>query len=120
MKKFIVAALITVAPMTAFAGTFTEMSDADLGEVTGQASLQISSAQIITGLQQTAGVLNTISPILPSQGKSVVTIVNSAATLAPIVNNLVNGGKPTTADIGTIITSGVKAGIAIGSLTSGL
>lgn len=128
MKKFLITALLATAPLSAMAdealvnGKFhAELSDNALSDVSGQAGLSpAQTQQIITGLQQTAGVLNTISPILPSQGKSVVTIVNSAATLAPIVNNLVNGGKPTTADIGTIITSGVKAGIAIGSLTSGL
>lgn len=128
MKKFLITALLATAPLAAMAddalvnGKFrAELSDSALSDVSGQAGLSpAQTQQIITGLQQTAGVLNTISPILPSQGKSVVTIVNSAATLAPIVNNLVNGGKPTTSDIGTIITSGVKAGIAIGSLTSGL
>ena len=128
MKKFLIAALIASAPMAAMAdealvnGKFrTELSDAALSDVSGQAGLSpAQTQQIITGLQQTAGVLNAISPILPSQGKSVVTIVNSAATLAPIVNNLVNGGQPSAADIGTMISSGVKAGIAIGNLSSGL
>lgn len=123
MKKILVAALFAAAPLTAFAGTSAELSDADLGAVSGQAGLQLSAAQtqqIITGLQQTAGVLNAISPILPSQGKSVVTIVNSAANLAPVVNNLVNGAKPTTGDIVTIVTNGAAAGVAIGKLASGL
>lgn len=123
MKKTLVAALFTVAPLTAFAGTGAELSDADLGAVSGQAGLQLTAAQtqqIITGLQQTAGVLNAISPILPSQGKSVVTIVNSAANLAPVVNNLVNGAKPTTGDIVTIVTNGAAAGVAIAKLSSGL
>jgi len=123
MKKILVAALFATAPLTAFAGTSAELSDADLGAVSGQAGLQLTAAQtqqIITGLQQTAGVLNAISPILPSQGKSVVTIVNSAANLAPVVNNLVNGAKPTTGDIVTIVTNGAAAGVAIGKLASGL
>ena len=123
MKKILVAALFATAPLTAFAGTSAELSDADLGAVSGQAGLQLTAAQtqqIITGLQQTAGVLNAISPILPSQGKSVVTIVNSAAKLAPVVNNLVNGAKPTTGDIVTIVTNGAAAGVAIGKLASGL
>lgn len=123
MKKFIVAALFAVAPMTAFAGTSAEMSDADLGAISGQAGLQLTAAQtqqIITGLQQTAGVLNAISPILPSQGKSVVTIINSAANLAPVVNNLVNGAKPTTGDIVTIVTNTAAAGVSIAKLSSGL
>ena len=123
MKKILVAALFATAPLTAFAGTSAELSDADLGAVSGQAGLQLTAAQtqqIITGLQQTAGVLNAISPILPSQGKSVVTIVNSAANLAPVVNNLVNGAKPTTGDIVTIVTNGAAAGVAIAKLSSGL
>ncbi len=123
MKKILLAALFAAAPLTAFAGSAAELSDTDLGAVSGQAGLQLTAAQtqqIITGLQQTAGVLNAISPILPSQGKSVVTIVNSAAKLAPVVNNLVNGAKPTTGDIVTIVTNGAAAGVAIGKLASGL
>ena len=124
MKKTFAMALLLSAPMVSFAQDIhmsRAMSVSELGEVTGQAiNLNISSAQIITGLQQTSTVLNKISPILPSKGKAVVTIVNSAANMAPVVNNLVNGAKPTTQDVVTLAQNGVAAGVAISKLAGGL
>jgi hypothetical protein len=124
MKKFLVAAMIVVSPMAAMAdtapqSTMVEMADADLSGVTGQA-LNISPAQIIMGLQQINNLANVISPILPSQGKSVVSLINVAATTAPVVNNLVNGGKLSTADLSLLLKNGLTAGVAISKLTNGL
>ncbi len=123
MKKILIATLFALAPMTALAGTANEMSDADLAEISGQAGLQLSAAQtqqIITGLQQASGLLTKVSPLLPSKFKPAVTIVNSAANLAPVVNNLVNGANPTTGDIVTIVTNGAAAAGAIAQMASGL
>lgn len=124
MKKFLVAAMIVVSPLAAMADTapesaMIEVSDADLSGVTGQA-LNISPDQIIMGLQQINSFANIIKPILPSQGKSVVSLINVAATTAPVVNNLVNGGKLSAADLSLLLKNGVTAGAAIGSLTKGL
>ena len=55
MKKILLAALFAAAPLTAFAGSAAELSDTDLGAVSGQAGLQLTAAQtqqIITGLLQ--------------------------------------------------------------------
>ena len=125
MKKYIAADLLVIAPMAAMAetapeSTMIEVSDAALSEVSGQASLNIDPAQIIAGLQQVNSFANIIKPILPSQGKQVVNLINVAATSAPVINNLVNGGKLSPADISLLVKNGLIAGVAIGSLTSGL
>lgn len=124
MKKTLIAALLMAAPMFSYAQDVSishVMSDSELASVTGQSfTLNITPAQIITGLQQTSTLLNKISPILPAQGQSVVTIVTSAANIAPVVNNLVNGGKPTTQDVVTLASNGIAAGVAIAKLSSGL
>lgn len=124
MKKLLVAAMIVVSPLAAMAETapetaMVEVTDADLSGVTGQA-LNISPDQIIMGLQQINGYANIIKPILPSQGKSVVSLINVAATTAPVVNNLVNGGKLSAADLSLLLKNGVSAGVAISQLTKGL
>lgn len=121
MKKVFAAAVLALAPMASFADVgVQQLSDQELAVVTGQAGISITPDQVILGLQQTSSLLNKLSPILPSKVKPVVTIVNSASALAPVVNNLVNGAKPTTQDIKTILVNGVAAGVAIGNLTSGL
>lgn len=122
MKKMIAVAVLAMAPMMSFADTGLQhaLSDSEMEQVTGQAGINITPAQIISGLQQTSGILNKLSPVLPSQGKAVVTIVNSAAQLAPVVNNLVNGAKPTAQDIQVIVVNGVKVAVAVSKLTSGL
>lgn len=125
MKKLIAATLLAAAPFAAMAdttpsSTMVEISDVALSEVSGQAGLNINATTIISGLQQISSVANLIKPILPSQGKQVVTLINVAATTAPVVNNLVNGGQLSTADLTLLIKNGVSAGIAIGSLSSGL
>ena len=124
MKKFLVAAMIVVSPLAAMAETapetsMVEVADADLSGVTGQA-LNISPDQIIMGLQQINSFANIINPILPSQGKSVVSLINVAATTAPVVNNLVNGGKLSSADLSLLLKNGLTAGVAISKLTNGL
>lgn len=124
MKKFLVAAMIVVSPLAAMADTapqadMIEVADADLSGVTGQA-LNISPDQIIQGLQQINSVANIIKPILPSQGKSVVSLINVAATTAPVVNNLVNGGKLSASDLSLLLKNGLTAGVAITKLTNGL
>lgn len=124
MKKFLVAAMIVVSPLAAMAETapetsMVEVADADLSGVTGQA-LNISPDQIIMGLQQINSFANIINPILPSQGKSVVSLINVAATTAPVVNNLVNGGKLSSADLSLLLKNGLTAGAAISKLTNGL
>lgn len=122
LKKMIAVAVLAMAPMMSFADTGLQhaLSDSEMEQVTGQAGINITPAQIISGLQQTSGILNKLSPVLPSQGKAVVTIVNSAAQLAPVVNNLVNGAKPTAQDIQVIVVNGVKVAVAVSKLTSGL
>lgn len=125
MKKFIVAAMFVAAPFAAMADTapatqLIEINDAALAEVTGQAGLSIDPNQIIAGLQTVSSIGNIIKPILPSQGKQVINLINVAASTAPVVNNLVNGGKLTGADITLLLKNGLTAGIAIGSLSSGL
>jgi len=125
MKKLI-AAILAVLFLASSTGdttpssTMVEISDVALSEVSGQAGLNINATTIISGLQQVSSVANLIKPILTSQGKQVVTLINVAATTAPVVNNLVNGGQLSTADLTLLIKNGVSAGIAIGSLSSGL
>ena len=124
MKKFLVAAMIVVSPLAAMAETapetaMVEVTDADLSGVTGQA-LNISPDQIIMGLQQINSFANIIKPILPSQGKSVVSLINVAATTAPVVNNLVNGGKLSAADLSLLLKNVVSASLAISQFTKGL
>lgn len=122
MKKVFAAAVLALAPMASFADVgVQQLSDQELAVVTGQAGISITPDQVILGLQQTSSLLNKLSPILPSKVKPVVTIVNSASAMAPVVNNLVNNGaKPTTQDIETLVVNGVAAGVAIGNLASGL
>lgn len=127
MKKLIVAAMIVAAPYAAMADTapvqaqeMVEVTDADLAVVTGQAGLNIDPAQIIAGLNQINSIATIIKPILPSQGKQVVNLIGVAATTAPVINNLVNGGKLTPADAALLLKNGLIAGVAIGSLSSGL
>lgn len=127
MKKLIIAAMIVATPYAAFAEAapmpaqdMVEISDADLAAVTGQAGLNIDPAQIIAGLNQLNSFATIIKPILPSQGKQVVNLIGVAATTAPVINNLVNGGKLTAADISLLLKNGVIAGVAIGQLSSGL
>ena len=110
------AAMAETAPES----TMIEVSDAALSEVSGQTSLNIDPAQIIAGLQQVNSFANIIKPILPSKAKRVVNLINVAATTAPVINNLVNGGKLSPADISLLVKNGLIAGVAIGSLTSGL
>lgn len=124
MKKAIAIALLAIAPVAAMAdtapqSTMVEMADADLSGVTGQA-LNISPDQIIAGLQQINTIAGIIQPILPSQGKSVVSLINVAATTAPVVNSLVNGGKLSSADLALLLKNGLTAGVAITKLSSGL
>lgn len=124
MKKAIATALLVIAPMAAMAdtapqSTMVEMADADLSGVTGQA-LTISPDQIISGLQQINSIAGIIQPILPSQGKSVVSLINVAATTAPVVNSLINGGKLSSADLALLLKNGLTAGVAITKLSSGL
>ncbi|MGE5451355.1 MAG: hypothetical protein ACM3VZ_05855 [Acidobacteriota bacterium] len=124
MKKALATALLVIAPLAAMADTapqttMVEVADADLAGVTGQA-LSISPDQIIMGLQQINTFAGIISPILPAQGKSVVSLINVAATTAPVVNNLVNGGKLSSADLALLLKNGVTAGVAISTLSSGL
>ncbi len=124
MKKAIAIALLAIAPVAAMAdtapqSTMVEMADADLSGVTGQA-LNISPDQIIAGLQQINTIAGIIQPILPSQGKSVVSLIKVAATTAPVVNSLVNGGKLSSADLALLLKNGLTAGVAITKLSSGL
>ncbi|MFN4265089.1 MAG: hypothetical protein ACK4F8_05015 [Aquabacterium sp.] len=127
MKKLIVAAMIVAAPYAALADTtpmpaqdMVEISDADLAAVTGQAGLNIDPAKIIAGLNQINSFATIIKPILPKQGQQVVSLIGVAANTAPVINNLVNGGKLTAADISLLLKNGLTAGVAIGQLTSGL
>lgn len=124
MKKYIAAALLVAAPLaaladTAPASTLVEVNDTALSEVTGQA-MTIDPAQILAGLNQINSLATIIKPVLPLQGQQVVNLIGVAATTAPVINNLVNGGKLTTADISLLLKNGLTAGVAIGSLSSGL
>ena len=123
MKKLLLTSLLVAAPMVSFAQEANlpvSMSDNELAAVSGQAAISLSANQVITGLQQASAVLKVVSPILPSKGKAVVTLVTSAANVAPVVNNLVNGAKPTAKDVVTLATNGIAAGVAISQLSSGL
>ena len=104
----------------AMAQDMVEVSDADLAVVTGQAGLNIDPAKIIAGLNQINSFATIIKPILPKQGQQVVSLIGVAANTAPVINNLVNGGKLTAADISLLLKNGLTAGVAIGQLTSGL
>lgn len=123
MKKLLLTSLLVAAPMVSFAQEANlpvSLSDNELSAISGQAAISLSANQVITGLQQASAVLKVVSPILPSKGKAVVTLVTSAANVAPVVNNLVNGAKPTTKDVVTLATNGIAAGVAISQLSSGL
>lgn len=126
MRKLLIASLFALLPagavfaqdMAAVDGVvIQEMNESQMDAVTGQ-GLTITSADVLAALPKISSTLNSISPLLPAQGKSVVKLVQVASNVAPIVNNLVNGGKPTTGDIVTLAQNGITAAIAIKSLTN--
>lgn len=126
MKKLLIASLFALLPTSAVfaqdlvsadSALIQEMNESQMDAVSGQ-GLTITSADVLAALPKISSALNTISPLLPQQGKSVVKLVQVASNVAPIVNNLVNGGKPTTSDIVTLAQNGITAAIAIKSLTN--
>ncbi len=126
MKKLLIASLFALLPTSAVfaqdlvsadSALIQEMNESQMDAVSGQ-GLTITSADVLAALPKISSTLNTISPLLPQQGKSVVKLVQVASNVAPIVNNLVNGGKPTTSDIVTLAQNGITAAIAIKSLTN--